>query len=82
MLFKVHVLQPVSNPLLINDSGISSVLYYKFKLNSDSKCEIVLIPSCFLLIGISAKKKCRLIFLYFLVSQDALDVLSALEYLQ
>jgi hypothetical protein len=36
-----YALQLVSNLLLINGSGISSVLYYKFKLNSDSKCEIL-----------------------------------------
>ena len=50
-------LQLVSNVLLINGSEISSVLYYKFKLNSVSKCEIFLIYSCFLLIGILAGKK-------------------------
>ena len=49
-------LQLVSNLLLINGSGISSVLYYNFKLDSDSKCETFLIPSCFLLNGISTKK--------------------------
>ena len=63
-------LQLVSNLLLVNGSGISSVLYYNFKLNSDSECVIFLIPSCFLLISILAKKKCRIIFQYFPISVD------------